>query len=104
MTLVQALQLPPVPKINDYPALMGVGGAVIFTALLLVVAKWFDPTGGTLTISLMVVTAFFGVVAFSLFFNIPADDEVTPAVVGGLVAAFGAVVAFWLGRGNGRDG
>jgi hypothetical protein len=37
-------------------------------------------------------------VAFSLLFNIPSDEEVTPGVVGGLVAAFGAVVAFWLGR------
>jgi hypothetical protein len=30
-------------------------------------------------------------------FTVPPDD-ITPGVVGGLTAGFGAVVAYWLGR------
>ena len=96
MTLAE---LPPVPKILDYPSLFSVAFVVLFTSIMLVVSKQFDTTGGPLTISLIVVLAMVAVVAFSMIYNIPADDEVTPAVVGGLVAAFGAVVAYWLGRG-----
>jgi hypothetical protein len=96
MTLAE---LPPVPKILDYPSAFSVALVVVFTSIMLVVSKQFDPTGGSLTISLIVVLAMVAVVAFSMIYNIPADDEVTPAVVGGLVAAFGAVVTFWLGRG-----
>jgi hypothetical protein len=86
------------PKILDYPGLSSAIGVVIGVAMLLVIIKNFDPTGGTLAVSLMVILAFIAVVAFSLLYNIPADDELTPGVVGGLVAAFGAVVAYWLGR------
>ena len=92
-------ELPPVPKILDYPSLASVVAVVAGTTVMLVVTKHFDPTGGPLAISLIVVLAMVAVVAFSMIYNIPADDEVTPAVVGGLVAAFGAVVTFWLGRG-----
>jgi uncharacterized BrkB/YihY/UPF0761 family membrane protein len=45
----------------------------------------------------MVVLAFSGVVMFCLFFTVP-NDEITSGAIGGLVAAFGAVVAHWLGR------
>jgi hypothetical protein len=100
MTLIQALQLPPPPKVTDYPGIISAIGIVIGTGILLVIIKHFDATGGTLAVSLMVILSFIAVVAFSLLFNIPADDEVTPAVVGGLVAAFGAVIAYWLGRHN----
>jgi uncharacterized BrkB/YihY/UPF0761 family membrane protein len=82
----------------DYPGLTTAVGVVVLASILMAAIKHFDPTGGTLAISLIVVLTFVAVVAFSLLFNIPADDEVTPGVVGGLVAAFGAVVAYWLGR------
>jgi hypothetical protein len=85
----------------DYPGAVTVGFVVIFATIMLFVTNRFDSTGGTLTISLIVVLAFVAVVAFSLIFAIPADDEVTPGVVGGLVAAFGAVVAYWLGKAKG---
>jgi hypothetical protein len=98
MTLAE---LPPAPKILDYPSLFSVAFVVLFASIMLVVSKQFDATGGPLTISLIVVLAMVAVVAFSMIYNIPADDEVTPAVVGGLVAAFGAVVAYWLGRSGG---
>jgi drug/metabolite transporter (DMT)-like permease len=88
---------PPMPKVLDYPGLMTAIFAVIFTGILLLIAAKWDPTQGPLTISLLVVLAFIGTVAFCLFFTIP-NDEITSAVVGGLVASFGAVIAFWLGK------
>lgn len=87
---------PPVPKIFDYPAATSAVFIVVLASILLLSAR-FDPSGGSLIISLMVVLAMIGVIAFSLFFTVP-NDEVTAAVVGGLTAAFGAVIAFWLGR------
>jgi hypothetical protein len=87
---------PPVPKLMDYPASIGVSIAVILTTVLLIVVSKFDPTGGTLTISLLVVLAFLGLVTFCAFFTIPAD-EITSSAIGGLTAAFGAIIAYWLG-------
>jgi hypothetical protein len=93
------LPLPVIPpKIMDYPGAAAAIGVVLCASIFLVVIKYYDSTGGTLAISLIIVLAFIAVVAFSLLYNIPVDDEVTPGVVGGLVAAFGAVVAYWLGR------
>ena len=88
---------PPVIKLQDYPVAIGVCLAVALTALLLVVAGRFDPTQGTLTISLMIVLGMLGATTYCLIFTIPTDD-ITPGVVGGLTAGFGAVVAHWLGR------
>lgn len=88
---------PPVPKIFDYPASVGIGFGIVFVTMLLYVASKFDPTMGVLTISLLVVIAFLGVVIFCLFFTVP-NDEITSGAIGGLIAAFGAVVAYWLAR------
>jgi hypothetical protein len=92
---------PPSPKLLDYPASLGLMVAVVLTSILLVVISRFDATGGTLTISLLVVLAFLGLVTFCAFFSIPSD-EITSGAIGGLVAAFGAVVAFWLGKAGGK--
>jgi uncharacterized BrkB/YihY/UPF0761 family membrane protein len=91
------VQLPPIPKMMDYPVLATIGFGVAFTTILVIVAGRFDPTGGPLTISLLIVSTFVATVTFSLFFTIP-NDEITSAIIGGLVAAFGAVVAHWLGK------
>jgi hypothetical protein len=88
---------PPMPRLLDYPGAMTGVFIVIFTLAMLFVAGKYDPTGGTLTISLMVTLAFIGTVTFCLFFTVP-NDEITSGIIGGLVAAFGAVVAHWLGR------
>jgi hypothetical protein len=88
---------PPTPKIMDYPASIGLIIAVVLVTILLVVTSRFDATGGTLTISLLVVLSFLGLVTFCAFFTVPTD-EITSGAIGGLVAAFGAVVAYWLGR------
>jgi hypothetical protein len=90
------------PALTDYPAAVGVALGVFFTAILLVVSGRFDPTNGVLTLSILVVISFIGVVMFSMLFAIPAG-ETNAAVVGGMTAAFGAIVAFWLGRGKGNS-
>lgn len=89
--------MPPVPKVLDYPVALTVVGAVVATAVLLTIARYFDPTGGPLSISFFVAIAFVSVAIFCLFFTIPTD-EITSSVIGGLTASFGAVVAYWLGR------
>lgn len=93
---------PPVPRITDYPASVGIGLGIVFTTILLIVAGKFDPTKGTLTISIMIVLAFIGTVTFSLFFTIP-NDQITAGVIGGLIAAFSVVVSHWIGKSNGKQ-
>lgn len=88
---------PPTPKMLDYPALTIVFFGVIFTSILVVIVGKYDPSGGTLTISILVVLAFVGTVVFCLFFTVP-NDEVTAGVIGGLIAAFGAIMSYWLSR------
>jgi uncharacterized BrkB/YihY/UPF0761 family membrane protein len=88
---------PPIPRIVDYPGSVAIALGVVFTTILVFVASRFDPTAGALTISILVVLAFIATVVFCLFFTVP-NDEITSAVLGGLVASFGAVVAHWLGR------
>jgi uncharacterized BrkB/YihY/UPF0761 family membrane protein len=96
--MTDALALPPpTPKLLDYPVLFTLLFAVLFTTVLVAVASRFDPTLGTLTISLLVVVSFIATVVFCLFFTVPTD-EITSAVLGGLTASFGAVIAYWLGR------
>jgi len=92
---------PPYPKIIDYPGLIGIGAAILLTCVLLVIVDRFDTTGGALAISLLIVLAFLGVVIFCMFFTVP-HDETTAAVVGGLTAAFGAVIAHWIGKNGAR--
>ena len=94
---------PPTPKLMDYPASIGIALGVVFTTILLIVAGRFDATGGVLTISLLVTLAFIGAVTFCLFFTVP-NDEITSGIVGGLIAAFGAVVAYWLARPHSNRG
>jgi len=92
---------PPTPKLLDYPASIGLVIAVGLTTIMLVACNKFDPTGGTLTVSLLVILSFLSLVTYCAFFTIPTD-EITSGAIGGLVAAFGAVVAYWLGR-NRKD-
>ena len=94
-------QPPPVPKINDYPVAVTIAGDVVATTILLIVASRFDKTNGVLTVSLLVIMSFIAALVFSMFFTIPTD-EVTSAVIGGLVAAFGGIVGFWLSKKNGN--
>ena len=82
----------PNPQLTDYPAAVGVALGVLFTAILLVVSGRFDPTSGVLTLSILVVLAFIGIVMVSLLFRDPRRrDE-----CGGGGRADGGV---WSGRG-----
>jgi hypothetical protein len=90
---------PPSPKLLDYPASIGLVIASVLTVVMLVAAQRFDASGGTLTVSLLVILSFLSLVTYCAFFTIPTD-EITSGAIGGLVAAFGAVVAYWLGRGR----
>lgn len=86
---------PPMPRIFDYPIAVGIGVEIFAVAGLLLIAGRFDTTGGSLTVSLLITLTFCGTVAFSLFFTVP-QDQTTSAVIGGLVAGFGAVITYWL--------
>jgi len=100
----QVVNPPPQTSLAPFPVATGVGFAVLFTAILVIVASRFDQSKGVLTLSILIVISFAGTVAYCLIFTIPTD-EVTPAVVGGLTAGFGAVCAHWLGRTiNGANG
>lgn len=88
---------PPMPKMLDYPSATIIMFGVVATAVLLIAVNRFDSTGGTLTLSLLVVLAFIGTVVFCLFFTVP-NDEVTAGIIGGLIAAFGAIMSYWLSK------
>jgi hypothetical protein len=88
---------PAVSTFVPYPIAIGVFLAVLLTSTLLYVGGKFDTTGGPLTISILIVLGMLGACAYCLIFTVPQDD-ITPGVVGGLTAGFGAVIAYWFGR------
>lgn len=110
-TQISPPQLPggvivPPPKFGfvDYPASIAIGITTLGAIVLLVVTSRFDKTNGALTISLIVVLAVVGVLAYSVTVTVPRD-ETTAAVIGALMAAFGGVITFWLkSRDGGGDG
>jgi hypothetical protein len=97
MTAADIVNPPPITEITNYPIAVGAVIGVVLTSALLFVSSKFDNSGGTLTISLLITVGMLGAVSYCLIFTIPNDD-ITPGVVGGLTAGFGAVVAHWLGR------
>ena len=109
-TQVSPPQLPggvivPPPKLNyvDYPATIAVTIAVLGTLTLVLLAGKFDRTGGPLTVSLLIILAFVGVLAYSVTVTVPRD-ETTAAVIGALTAGFGGVITYWLkNRSDGGD-
>lgn len=100
MTLIEVADIvnpPPPLALTNYPAVIGALLVVGLSIVLLFVSGKFDPTGGVLTISLLITIGMIAAVAYCLIFTIPADD-ITPGIIGGLTAGFGAVVAHWLGQ------
>jgi hypothetical protein len=87
-------------SVLNYPGAVTGVAIMGLTAVLLFVSGRFDPTQGVLTLSLMITLGMLGATAYCLIFTIPQDD-ITPGVVGGLTAGFGAVLAYWFGRGKG---
>ena len=97
VTSADIVNAPLVTGVGNFPASIVVGLTVLLTCVLLVVSGKFDTTGGVLTISLLITIGMLAAITYCLIFTIPPDD-ITPSVVGGLTAGFGAVVAYWLGR------
>ena len=65
----------PAPQLTDYPAAVGVVLGVLLTAVLLFMSGRFDPTNGVLTLSILVVISFIGIVMFSMLFAIPTQRD-----------------------------
>ena len=94
----------PPPKFTyvDFPATIAITTAVIGSCILILLASRFDQTKGALTISLLVILAFVGVLAYSVTVTVPRD-ETTAAVIGALTAGFGGVITYWLKNRNSED-
>jgi hypothetical protein len=99
VTAADVVNAPIVTGVGNFPATVIVSSTVIMTAILVVIAGRFDPTRGPLTLSILITLGMLGAIAYCLIFTIPNDD-ITPSVIGGLTAGFGAVVAYWLGHGG----
>lgn len=89
--------LPSLEHLFPYPIAAGAILGVALTSMMLFFTDRYDKSGGALTISILIVIGMLGAVGYCLIYTIPIDD-ITPGVVGGLTAGFGAVVAHWLGR------
>ena len=85
--------------VSNYPVLVAVTGVMVFLVIMLLLAKYVDPTQGPLTISLALILVFAGAVAFAMRFTIPQDAE-TGTLIGTLVLAVGSVVSYWLTHRN----
>ena len=96
----------PPPKFTyvDFPATIAILHycTVIGSCVLILLASRFDQTKGALTVSLLVILAFVGVLAYSVTVTVPRD-ETTAAVIGALTAGFGGVITYWLKNRNSED-
>lgn len=90
-------RFPNLPQVLDYPVATGLTIEVVCVVVLLLVSKRFDPTGGQLTIALIIVVGMTAMAIYALLFSIPQDEE-TATIIGGMVAAFGAIVALWAAK------
>ena len=97
MTPEAVVAPPPTPIITSFPASIAVAATVIGSVVLLLVAARYDHTGGVLTISLLIILAFLGFIAFAMLVSVP-NDQTTSAVIGALIGGVGAVLTFWLGK------
>lgn len=93
---------PPFPTLG-YPIITSSALVVALTIGLLFISARFDPTGGRLTLSLLIVLGMLATVAYCLIFTIPVDD-ITPSAVGALTTAFGSILSYWFGHYRGSNG
>ena len=80
-----------------YPALLTAVGTALLAAVVVVASKYFDPTGGPLTVTLLIVIPFVAATFASMIYAIPQTPS-TELLLGSLATALGATVAYWLGR------
>jgi len=110
ITQVSPPQLPggvivPPPRFTyvDFPGAVAILATCAGALVLVFLAARFDKTGGALTVSLLVILAFIGILAYAVTVTVPRD-ETTAAVIGALTAGFGGVITYWLKNRGGGDG
>lgn len=85
-----------------FPAAVGATASAILVVLVLSASRYFDTTGGLLTLSIMVVMAFIQVVFASLIYNVP-QTPTTEILVGALATSLGAIIAYWMSHRSGGN-
>ena len=75
MTPEAVVAPPPTPIITSFPASIAVAATVIGSVVLLLVAARYDHTGGVLTISLLIILAFLGFIAFAMLVICPERPD-----------------------------
>lgn len=85
-----------------FPALITAAGSVFFAAVIVIVARYFDVSGGLFTISAMVIIAFIAATIASMVYNVP-QTPTTEILVGALATSVGAIIAFWVSGKRGGD-
>ena len=87
--------------ILPYSAMFGCTLAIIFSCFVIYFAGKYDKTGGPLTVSILFIVTFMGVITYCLIYTIP-QDPTTATMSGALAAAVGAIVAYWFAKDHGR--
>jgi len=85
-----------------FPATVGALAVILVACIILVIAKYFDVTAGLLTISVMIVAAFIVATFASMLYNVPQVPS-TEILIGALATSVGAVIAYWMSKGSGKQ-
>lgn len=80
-----------------FPAFVTAAGTVVLTCLVIVIARYFDHTGGLLTVSILIISAFIGTTFVSLVYTVP-QVPITEILVGALATSLGAIITYWMRR------
>ena len=75
------------------------GGIAVLTILVMIVAHRFDGSGGWFTLSVMMVLGFIAVTLASMIYEVP-QTPTTEILLGSMSTSVGAIVAFWMSRGD----
>ena len=81
------------------PATLATAGVLMLAVILLLVSHRFDTTGGLLTISLVMLSAFVGVTYTTMLYDVK-QTAIMDILVGALATSVGAIVAFWMTGGR----
>lgn len=90
---ISSFEWPGVP----YPAFLSTLGLAAIGAVIVVVARFYDPTTGLLTVSVLIVLATIAATFASFLYEIPQVPS-TEILVGALATSLGAIIAHWVGR------
>lgn len=84
---------------QPYLALTAAMAVMIASAAIITASRYFDPTNGVLTLAVIITVSFVVATYASMIYTIN-QTPLTEILIGGLATALGAVVAYWMGRGN----